>query len=111
MGSLDQGTHQPLVVMNVPFVPELEMVISIGASEPESLGTPPTWKGEEPNSWVTDVPQLGLGPTPLPPQCLLLLSPAQGELPNQLSLAESAFSGRGWLLEPSCPVSLALSTP
>ena len=25
--------------------------------------------------------------------------------------AESAFSGRGWLLKPSCPVSLTLSTP
>lgn len=52
------------------------MVTSIGASELESLETPPTRKGEEPNSWVTDVPQLGLGPTLLP-QCLLLLSPAQ----------------------------------
>lgn len=62
------------------------MVTSIGASELELLRTPPTRKGDEPNG-VTDVPQLGLGPTLLPPQCLLLLSPAHGELPNQLSLA------------------------
>lgn len=73
------------------------MVISIGASELESLGTPPTRKGEEPNSWVTDVPQLGLGPSPLPPQCLLLLSPTQGELPNQLSLAGAGSWSRAVL--------------
>ena len=63
------------------------MVTSIGAPKLELLGTPPSQKGEELASWVTDVPQLGPGSTLLSPQCLLLLSPAHEELPNQLSLA------------------------
>lgn len=46
----------------------------------------------------------GLGPTLLSPPCLLLLNPAQEELPSQLP-----WLGR--LLDLSCSVSLTLPTP
>lgn len=85
------------LVTNILFVPELETVTTIRASKLEWLGTPPSQKGEESASWVTDVPQLGPGPTLLSPQCLLLLSPAQEELPNQLSLAGASSWSRAVL--------------